>query len=85
MQTKQCLCFLESIISKLAIGEISIFWPVSVAGETGSSLPLSETPKMLRPIYHLRCKLAKLNLNFTAICNKKSHIQICGKPLVKSA
>ena len=35
----------ESIISRLASSEISIFWLVSVAEETGLSLALSETPK----------------------------------------
>ena len=37
--------FVESIISILATGEISIFWLVPVAEETGFSLALSETPK----------------------------------------
>ena len=37
--------FLESIISKLATGEISIFYLVSVAGETCLNIVLSETPK----------------------------------------
>ena len=36
---------LESIICKLATGEISIFQIVSVAEETGLKLSLSETPK----------------------------------------
>ena len=36
---------LESIISGLATSEISIFYLVSVAEETGLSLTLSETPK----------------------------------------
>ena len=36
---------LESIISRLASSEISIFKLVSVAEETGLSLTLSETPK----------------------------------------
>ena len=35
----------ESIISKLATGEISIFYLVCVAEETGKSLAFSETPK----------------------------------------
>ena len=39
------LGFLESIISKLATGEISIFYLVSVAEETGLSFTLSETLK----------------------------------------
>ena len=39
------ICFLESIISKLAPGEISILFLVSVAEETGLKLALSETPK----------------------------------------
>ena len=38
-------CVLESIISKLATGEISIFKQVPVAEETGLSLALLETPK----------------------------------------
>ena len=37
--------FLESIICKLATGEISIFYLVSVAEETGLKLALSETLK----------------------------------------
>ena len=37
--------FLESIICKLATGEISIFQLVPVVEETGLSLALSETPK----------------------------------------
>ena len=37
--------FLESIIPKFATSEISIFWLVFVAEETGLSLALSETPK----------------------------------------
>ena len=36
---------MESIICKLATGEISIFQLVSVAEETGLSLALSGTPK----------------------------------------
>ena len=36
---------LESIISKLASSQISIFQLVSVAEETGLSVALSETPK----------------------------------------
>ena len=36
---------LESLISKLATNEISFFLLVSVAGETGLILALSETPK----------------------------------------
>ena len=47
-QTGQRLCYslkLESIISKLASSEISIFRLVCVAVETGLSLALSETPK----------------------------------------
>ena len=35
--------FVESIICKLATGEISIFWLVPVAKETGLKLALSET------------------------------------------
>ena len=49
------ICFLDNIISKLAKSEIPIFYLVSVAGETGLSLALSETPKTgfvaSRPIY----------------------------------
>ena len=36
---------LESIICKLATGEISLLWLVSVAEETGLKLTLSETLK----------------------------------------
>ena len=39
------ICFAESMISKFATREISIFLLVSVAGETGLSLALSETPE----------------------------------------
>ena len=46
--------FLESIICKLATGEISIFLLVSVAEETGLKLALAETLKTgflaMRPI-----------------------------------
>ena len=47
MQNDQPLCYslFGSIISKLAIGEISIFLLVSVAEETGLSLALLETLK----------------------------------------
>ena len=37
--------FIESTISRLATSEISIFWLVSVAEETGLNLAFSETPK----------------------------------------
>ena len=37
--------FFKSIISKLATGEISLCWLVSVAEETGLKLALSETTK----------------------------------------
>ena len=63
--------FLESNISKLATGEISIFHLVSVAKETGLSLTLSETGRQCLPrrgpynirqvasllahLYHNRC------------------------------
>ena len=36
---------MERIICKLATGEISIFWLVPVAEETGLKVALSETPK----------------------------------------
>ena len=39
------ILFLESFISKLATKEISVFWLVSVAKETGFSLALLETSK----------------------------------------
>ena len=39
------ICILESILSKLATIEISIFLLVFVAEETGLNLTLSETPK----------------------------------------
>ena len=46
---------LESIISRLATSEISIFWLVTVAEETGLKLTLSDTPKtgflVTRPIF----------------------------------
>ena len=49
--------FLESIIRKLASGEISLFQLVSVAEEAGLNLALSENPKTgflaTRPIYIL--------------------------------
>ena len=49
------LRFLESNISKLATGEISIFYLVSVAEELGFSLALFEATKTgfvkLRPYY----------------------------------
>ena len=60
------ICFLESIISKLASREISIVWLVSVAEETSLSLALSETPKTgflaIRPIYKSgkTCSLARV-------------------------
>ena len=37
--------FLESTLTKLSTGEISVFKLVSVAEETGLKLTLSETPK----------------------------------------
>ena len=49
--------FLESLISKHASSEISMFWLLSEAGETGLSLTFTETLKTgfvaLRPIYML--------------------------------
>ena len=46
----------SSLISRLATSEISIFWFVSVAEETGLKLALSDTPKTgflaTRLIYH---------------------------------
>ena len=48
---------LESIICKLASGEFSIFYLVSVAEETGLSFALSEAPKTgfltTRPICYI--------------------------------
>ena len=53
--------FLESIVRKLASGEISLFQLVSVAEEAGLNLALSETPKTgflaTRPIYMLTVSL----------------------------
>ena len=52
---------LESIISKLAIGDISIFKLVFVAEQTGLSLAYSETPKtgfvVTRPISTLNIQM----------------------------
>ena len=49
--------FVESIICKLGTGEISIFWLVPVAEETGLKFALSETPKTglvtTRPVWIL--------------------------------
>ena len=39
------ILLLESIISKLATSEISLFWQVSVAEQAGLKLVLSETQK----------------------------------------
>ena len=39
------ICFLESIISRLATSEISIFYLVSVVEQAGLNRTLSETPK----------------------------------------
>ena len=39
------ICFLENFICKLGKGEISIFYIVSVAEETGLNLALKETLK----------------------------------------
>ena len=47
-QSDQRLCYsrvLESIISRLAMSEIVIFYLVSTAEENGLKLALSETPK----------------------------------------
>ena len=55
---------LESIISKLASGEISIFSLVSVAEETGLRLVLSETPRtgFVAPVdVNIYCKLGKVH------------------------
>ena len=41
-QADQRLCYLESILCNLATCEISIFKLISVAGETGLKLALSE-------------------------------------------
>ena len=64
--------FLKCIISKLASREISIFYLVSVAEETGLNLTLSETPKTgflaTRPIlWRVSCQIDLLTrtlLNF---------------------
>ena len=42
---RRVIHLLESILSKLATGELSIFKLVSVAKQTGLSLTLTETPK----------------------------------------
>ena len=46
-QSDQRICYLlmENIISRLTTSEISIYWLVSVAEETGLSLALSKIPK----------------------------------------
>ena len=46
-QSDQCLyvCFLESVVYKLATCKVSIFYLVSVAEQTGFNLSLSETQK----------------------------------------
>ena len=48
--------FLESTISRLATGEISVFKLVSVAKQTGLDIPLSKIPKtdflVLWPTYY---------------------------------
>ena len=59
------ICFLESIIRKLATGEISLFYLVSVVEETGLNLALSETRKTgflaTRPIsFHPSCRVKQL-------------------------
>ena len=41
--------FLESTVCKLPTGEISLFYPVSVAEDTSLKLVLPETPKTTRP------------------------------------
>ena len=55
--------FVESIICKLATGEISIFWLEPAAKETGLKLTLSETPKTgfvtMRPICCM-CQVERL-------------------------
>ena len=52
---------MESIISRLAMREISIFSLIFVAEETGLSLALSVTPMTgfvaSRPIYHMTLKV----------------------------
>ena len=39
------ICLLESIISRLAMKEISIFWLFGVAEQAGLNLTLPETPE----------------------------------------
>ena len=39
------ICLLKSVISKLATSKFYVFYLVSVAEETGLSLPLRKTPK----------------------------------------
>ena len=56
------LFFLESIISKLVSREISIFYLVAVAEETGLSLALSETPKTGFVASRPRCIWQNLNV-----------------------
>ena len=73
--------FLESIISKLATSEMSIFWLVSVAEETGLSLALSETPKTgflaTRPISYLSFSLtifSNAGVHFSALAFSSSYL-----------
>ena len=50
---------LESIISKLATSEVSLFWLVSVAEQAGLNLTLSDTPKT--GFYHVADQLRSIS------------------------
>ena len=66
--------FLECIIFKLASSGISIFTLVSVAGETGLNLTLSETQKTvflgMRPISHYS---SSISFSFSTTRSKREH------------
>ena len=83
------ICLLESIISKIATSEISIFYLVSVADKTSLNLTLSDASKTgfvaARPIYSaMKNFLAdKTTINFTKMTSFASdkHFVMIGKKM----
>ena len=70
-QSDQCLSihFLESIICKLAAGEISIFKLVSIAEETGLKHTLSTRVGVIKIVIVINCNLITFSKVIACNCN----------------
>ena len=90
------ILFSESIISKLAKSQISIFYLFSVAEETGVSLALSETPKAgfveskprsSNKEYRVHTEIQKHNsmIFHDQQCNFHDYLMHCLQPLLLAA